>query len=391
MKRDSSSYLALGLTLFLCVLIYLADLDMPLDLAVWLAYFVLVALLAWFAPLRLAVIAAAFSTVLIVLGFFVAPLPDDFEIAAVNRAVDILLIWAATYLIGNRRHLLDRTARQAADLQAQAEVLQTQAKELQALARELRTQNDELSALNDTLEQRVEERTQALRRANDSLKQMSVRLAAVQENERRAIARELHDESGQVLTAMIIRLRVLRELLARGESPVETIDELRQMTDQLADGLHRLAVDLRPASLDRAGLVPALQQYIQTYRKTHRLRVEFMASGFDGDGTGAHDLESTRLAPEVESTLYRIVQEALTNIARHAQATQVSVVLFRRPDAVAAIVEDNGIGFDVEAAERAGRLGLTGMRERAELRGGTLTIESRPGVRTTVFVEIPCA
>jgi signal transduction histidine kinase len=142
-----------------------------------------------------------------------------------------------------------------------------------------------------------------------------------------------------------------------------------------------LAMNLRPASLDRAGLLAALKQYIESYRSAYGLQVELLTDGLDGD----------RLAPELESSLYRIMQEALTNVARHAHASRVDVLLKRRPDAVAAIIEDNGIGFDAEAAMCAGRLGLAGMRERAELRGGTLTIESRPGAGTTVFVEIPCS
>ena len=145
------------------------------------------------------------------------------------------------------------------------------------------------------------------------------------------------------------------------------------------DDLHRLALDLRPVSLDRYGLVVALQQYLEFYRQQSGLDVALVTVG----------LEQQRLPEEMETTFYRIAQEALTNVLRHAKAHHVGVVLERRGEKVVAIIEDDGLGFDVEEAMRCERLGLLGMRERAEMLGGKLTIESAPGTGTSVYVEVP--
>ena len=209
--------------------------------------------------------------------------------------------------------------------------------------------------------------------------QLLERVLAVQEEERRRIARELHDEAGQALTSLMVGLRLLEKEAERPEAIVARVAELKRMTDGVLENLHRLAMDLRPASLDHLGLVAALRQYAEAYSRQYGLDVQFEAVGLDGE----------RLPPEMETALYRIVQEALTNVVRHAQATRVDVLLERRSDRVIAIVEDNGIGFDPEAAVMDGHLGLFGMRERAEMLGGTLTVESAPGAGTTVFVEVP--
>ncbi|RME77507.1 MAG: HAMP domain-containing protein [Chloroflexi bacterium] len=209
--------------------------------------------------------------------------------------------------------------------------------------------------------------------------QLLERIIAAQEEERRRIARELHDEAGQALTSLMVGLRLLEREVDTPETLLHRTAELRQMTDRILENLHRLAMDLRPASLDHVGLVAALRQYVDTYSRQHHLKVQFEAVGLEGE----------RLPPDVETALYRIVQEALTNVARHARASRVGVLLERRGDRLVAIVEDDGIGFLPETvAEKDGRLGLFGMRERAEMLGGTLSIESTPGKGTTIFVEV---
>jgi signal transduction histidine kinase len=144
--------------------------------------------------------------------------------------------------------------------------------------------------------------------------------------------------------------------------------------------LHRLAMDLRPIALDRLGLVPALEQYAANLC-SEGLSVQFKAVGFDGE----------RLPQDIETSLYRIVQEALTNIVRHAQASSIGILLERDMGRVKVFVEDDGTGFETDVAERRGRLGLIGMRERAEMFGGTLIVESSPGRGTSVIVEVPDA
>ena len=211
------------------------------------------------------------------------------------------------------------------------------------------------------------------------LQSLSRRLVQVQETERRNIARELHDEAGQALTSMMVGLGLVERGADNPKTVVDHVNELKGMTNDVLENLHRLAMDLRPASLDHLGLTAALRQYIKAFSRQHDLKTQFEVVGLD----------DKRLPPAVETNLYRIVQEALTNVVRHAQATQVDVLLERRGDQIVTIIEDNGTGFDAEAAEQSGRLGLLGMRERAEMLDGTLIVESTKGSTTTIYVEVP--
>jgi signal transduction histidine kinase len=154
------------------------------------------------------------------------------------------------------------------------------------------------------------------------------------------------------------------------------------MTDHVLEDLHRLAINLRPASLDHLGLTPALEQLVKAFRQDSDLDIKLKTVGFR---------EDERLPQEIETTLYRVVQEALTNVVRHARASHVDVVLERREDVMLVIVEDDGKGFDLSLVKREGHLGLLGIQERAEMLGGTLTVESKPGSGTTLFVEVPYA
>jgi signal transduction histidine kinase len=219
----------------------------------------------------------------------------------------------------------------------------------------------------------------ALRASREQLQDYSRGVVAALENERRSIARELHDESGQVLTSLKVGLALLQKDPECPASFVERLEHLKQTTDGVMDGLRRLAMDLRPGALDRAGLVPAVQQYLNSFMQQAGLHVEFAHVG----------LGDARLPAEVEINFYRMVQEALTNIARHADARNVGVVLERREERLLLIVEDDGVGFDLSRALQKGRLGLVGMRERAQMMGGDLTIETAPGQGTTVYVEVP--
>jgi PAS domain S-box-containing protein len=204
-------------------------------------------------------------------------------------------------------------------------------------------------------------------------------LVEVLEGERSAIARELHDEAGQALTSLLLNLSSLERDPDCPRSFLPRIAEMKQSTDSALIGLHRMTMKLRPISLDRLGLMAALSQYVATYQNQIDVQVDMTTVG----------MEDRRLPSEIEATLYRVVQEALTNVARHAQASQVSIVVEWQSERVVAIVEDNGQGFEVAEAIQGGRLGLVGMRERAEMLGGTLTIESTAGAGTTVFVELP--
>jgi signal transduction histidine kinase len=211
------------------------------------------------------------------------------------------------------------------------------------------------------------------------LQSLSHSLVQAQETERRRVARELHDEAGQALTSLIVGLRLLEKEVDQPELIAARVAELKRTTDGVLENLHRLAMDLRPASLDHLGLIPALRQYLHTFGSQYGLLLQFETVGLDDH----------RLPPLIEINLYRIVQEALTNVVRHAKATQADVLLERRENQIITIIEDNGIGFDPETRSQSGRLGLLGMRERAEMMDGHLLVESTPSGGTTIYVEIP--
>ena len=202
------------------------------------------------------------------------------------------------------------------------------------------------------------------------------RVVRAQELERRRLARELHDETGQALTSILLGLKPLEEALA--DHPARaSLAELRDQVVSALRDVRRLAVELRPAVLDDFGLVPALERLSDAFAEQSDIRVDFHSA-----------LGEARLPGDVETALYRVVQESLTNIAKHASAQKVSVSLARRESGVAAVVEDDGAGFDQRAVRDDG-IGLLGMRERLALLDGRLEIESRPGAGTTVVAEVP--
>lgn len=221
-----------------------------------------------------------------------------------------------------------------------------------------------------------------LRREEALRRQLLERVITVQEEERKRIARELHDQTGQPLTSLIMTLRGLSRVGSMAEVRASLAD-LRSTAAQAVKQVHDLALELRPAVLDDLGLLAALRHYLRDYQDRLRIPVDLQVLGLD----------SERLVPEMETALYRIAQEALSNVARHSQARSVSVLLESRDTSVVLIVEDDGVGFDVRGLMGRppydGNLGLLGMRERASLVGGTLTIESTPGTGTAVFAEMP--
>ncbi len=201
------------------------------------------------------------------------------------------------------------------------------------------------------------------------------RVVEAQELERARLARELHDETGQALTSILLGLRSLETSLDSDDSR-EALASVRELVVSTLHDVRRLAVELRPAALDDFGLAPAIERLVDTHRQ---------------DASIAIDLEirlgDRRLPADVETTMYRIVQEALTNIAKHAAATKISVLLTRTPDAAVLVVEDDGEGFD--SSRTTDGLGLAGMRERIALVGGRLRVETSAGSGTTVAAEIP--
>ena len=216
-------------------------------------------------------------------------------------------------------------------------------------------------------------------RGNEQLHALSQRLMKAQEEERLHLSRELHDESGQLLAALMVELGLLSREANMDDSANEHLDKIKNLSENLQNNLHRLAVNLRPASLDHLGLVTALEQYIHEFSKQHSIAVDFEAVGF----------ENKRLPIDIETSLFRIVQESLTNVALHAHASHVDVLISHRTHHVHAVVEDNGVGFITTSPNIEKQLGLFGMKERVEMMRGSFTVESAPGKGTTIKVEVP--
>jgi signal transduction histidine kinase len=242
----------------------------------------------------------------------------------------------------------------------------------------------------DQLEAHVRERTAELSQANRELrKEISRRERAeavdAEEVERGRVSRELHDRLGQNLTALKLGLQIVRKRKACPAPVRQSVARLEKLTDGLMRDTHRLAWELRPAALDDFGLELALRRFADEWASLSGVPVDFTSRGET----------ERRLARDLETTLYRITREALTNVFRHARARRVGVLLERRMTQVSLIVDDDGQGFDATAllnsSATAGKLGLLGMQELATLGGGSVQVESTPGAGTTVLARLPLA
>jgi signal transduction histidine kinase len=220
-------------------------------------------------------------------------------------------------------------------------------------------------------------------RLRENLRLYLSQVTKAQEEERKRIARELHDDTIQ---SLVVLSRQLEDAASGGKGMPEDkrllLESLRQQTTSIMDGVRRLTQDLRPSTLDRLGLLAGLEWLANDVARYSGVAVKVGVLG-----TGR------RLPADVELTLFRIAQEALRNMWRHAQATEAEVAVDFQESKVAMAIRDNGRGFDVPTSvgdlTRYGKLGLTGMQERARLLGGNVTFESEPGRGTTVRVEIP--
>jgi len=261
----------------------------------------------------------------------------------------------------------------------------------------LKTADAELQLERARLEARVQERTSELsesnralqaeiaqrQRAEEAHRQVLRLLSKAAETERGRISRELHDRLGQDLTALKLGLQALRRQGPFDATVEAHIGNLEMLAGGLMRDIHRLAWELRPSALDDLGLELALRRYATEWSETTGVRLDFHSDGLQGQ----------RLPCEAETALYRVTQEALTNVLRHAKAKRVSVLLERRPGWVSLIVEDDGEGFEASAVMQhpiaQDKLGLVGMAERVKLVGGAFTVESTPGAGATIFVRLP--
>ncbi|MFQ5613840.1 MAG: histidine kinase [Anaerolineae bacterium] len=313
---------------------------------------------------------------------------------ALLSVVALVSIWAAT-LIGTRRlvrpvQLLTEAAQRIAGGDLHTPLEASEGGEIGAMAVALERMRllllsniEELARWNETLEARVAKRTKALHRQQALTQQLLHRVITAQEEERARLSQELHDEIGQTLTAVQLSLERLARSLPAGEIQArERLERAEVLTEEAIVDLRRVIAALRPGVLDQLGLEPALG-----WIADHTLRPLGLNVTIDVENLRA------RLPGEIETILFRIAQEAMSNVARHSQARNLDVHLKYAGGQVAMTLADDGQGFDLSAVDSApelGRgLGLAGMQERASLVGGQVTVQSTPGRGTTVHVIVP--
>ena len=216
----------------------------------------------------------------------------------------------------------------------------------------------------------------------EHLRRLSHELLSSQEEERRKISRELHDEIGQILTAINVKLATLKKEAAINTTGLtRKISSTQRLVERSMGTVHRFARELRPPLLDDLGLIPALHSYLRSFTKRTHIPVHFTAFA-----------EVERLGGDKRTALYRVAQEALTNVEKHAKASLVTLTLRRLAGAIRMEIHDDGRSFRVERVlrdKRTGRLGLIGMRERVDMAGGSFTVVSAPGQGTTIRAQIP--
>ncbi|OYW77773.1 MAG: hypothetical protein B7Z37_02480 [Verrucomicrobia bacterium 12-59-8] len=281
-----------------------------------------------------------------------------------------------------------RGAREAnVHLNQMVQALSQRTEELAASVEELKQEVVQRRAMEESL--RISQQTSSdllkkSRELQEDLRQLSRQLLSAQEEERKKISRELHDVIAQTLTGINVRLAALNiGSMVSSKELQNKITSTQQMVEKSVDIVHRFARELRPSMLDDLGLIPALQSYMTGYMADTGIRVTLKAFAGIEQADG-----NTR------TVLYRIAQEALTNVARHAKASQADLSIQNPDGGICMEITDNGCGFAVEgkgSAKKNNRLGLLGMRERVEMIGGTFCVESSPGIGTTIRVEIPSA
>jgi signal transduction histidine kinase len=281
-----------------------------------------------------------------------------------------------------------RTARQAnGQLLQLNQALHRRSADLSASNRKLKQEIAQRKSAEESLrksEQHYARLLEQSRRMQEQLRLLSRQLLSAQEEERKKISRELHDVIAQSLTSINVRLADLKKEAALNTKGLEqSIARTQQLVEQSVNTVHRFARELRPTVLDDLGLIPALHTFMKSFREQTGIRVSL-------SGPAA----VTKVNSDKRTVLFRVAQEALTNVARHAQASQAEVSIQKLDSAICMKIKDNGKGFQTERVlhgKKKNRLGLLGMRERLEMVGGNITIESTPGKGTTIQAQVPLA
>lgn len=220
---------------------------------------------------------------------------------------------------------------------------------------------------------------EALEKSVEELRYLYAHIQSTMEGERTSIAREIHDEVGQMLAALKIDLSLLSKRLSGGKKPaIEKVREMSFLVDDTISKVQRIATELRPGILDDLGIVAALEHAVAEFQQRSGIKCRLNA-----------EPENLVIDPEIATAVFRIFQEALTNVSRHAEATSVSVSLKRKDDWLVMQLKDNGVGIREEQVSGKQSFGLIGMRERANIAGGQLQIKGIPGKGTTITLSIP--
>jgi PAS domain S-box-containing protein len=235
-----------------------------------------------------------------------------------------------------------------------------------------------LQVLNEQLEERVAERTEALRRSHTQLRELAMHMETAREDERTRIAREVHDDLGGHLTALKIEMGALVRGRESDDALKHRLNEMKSHIDEIVAIVRRIGSDLRPPVLDDYGLIPALEWHAREFERRTGLSCQL-------------DLveDKPSLSREKRTAVFRAFQEALTNVARHAQASQVNVAMVIDEGELVLVIEDNGIGISQETLASSRSLGLKGMEERLKEVGGRVEIEGRTGQGTVVEIRMP--
>ena len=223
-------------------------------------------------------------------------------------------------------------------------------------------------------EEALRKSEKALQRSQEELRALAARLLSAHEEERRRVSRELHDDLNQQLALLTIKVESLEKELPSSPDLIRTeLGDLRKAAEELSDAVHRLAYQLHPAILDDLGLTVALQSFVRDFALREKVEVKF----------------THQMPPEIASCLYRVTQESLRNVARHARASRASVTLKKTQQGIFVSIKDFGVGFDPDSTRGQGGLGIISMEERVRIVGGKLYLKSRPGHGTEVVATIP--